>query len=58
MKMPSWKFNIFVRAIKVRMEAEQATREEILETYPRLTESEKNELREAIPKTYQELYSY
>ncbi|WP_455258277.1 hypothetical protein [Peptoniphilus asaccharolyticus] len=42
------KFNIFRRAIVARMEAEQATREEILATYPRLTEDEKNELRQAI----------
>lgn len=48
--MPKWKFNIFKRAILARMEAEQATREEILATYPRLTEEEKNELRKEIPE--------
>ena len=48
--MQKWKLNIFKRAIIARMEAELATREEILNTYTRLTTEEKNELRKVIPE--------
>ena len=50
-KMKSWKKGIFYRAILARMEAEVATREEILATYPKLEEYEKEELRAMIPET-------
>ena len=49
--MKDYKLRIFKRAILARMEAEQATREEILASYPRLTETEKQTLREVIPET-------
>ena len=52
-KMKSWKKGIFYRAILARMEAEDATREEILATYPKLAEYEKDELRAIIPETLQ-----
>lgn len=48
--MQGWKRRIFTRAILARMEAEEATREEILATYPRLSDKEKNILREEIPE--------
>ena len=48
--MKDYKLRIFKRAILARMEAEQATREEILTSYPRLTEAEKQALREVIPE--------
>lgn len=53
--MPNWKKNIFKRAIKARMIAEDLTREEVLATYPKLTEEEKNILRKEIPETAAEL---
>lgn len=42
--MPSWKKNIFIRAIKARMELEQRTAQDIITEYPALTEDEKNEI--------------
>ena len=45
------KLRILKRAILARMEAEQASREEILASYPRLTDAEKQALREVIPET-------
>ena len=48
--MPIWKRNIMVRGIMGRMLLEGLTREDILETYTKLTEDEKNELREHIPE--------
>ena len=42
--MPTWKKNIFVRAITTRMAAEQRTSEDIIEEYPALTEDEKTEI--------------
>jgi hypothetical protein len=42
--MPSWKLNIFVSAVKIRYAAGEGTYEEILATYPRLTEAEKAEI--------------
>lgn len=49
--MKDYKLRIFKRAILARMEAEQASREEILASYPRLTDAEKQALREVIPET-------
>ena len=49
--MKTYKLRIFQRAIMARMEAEQATREEILATYPKLSEADKQALREIIPET-------
>ena len=42
--MPTWKLNIFVRAIKQRMEVEQRGKEEIVAEYVLLTEEEKGEI--------------
>lgn len=42
--MPTWKLNIFVRAIKSRMEAEQRTAEDIITEYVLLSEDEKIEI--------------
>lgn len=53
--MPNWKKNIFKRAIKARMIAEDLTREEVLLTYPKLTEEEKTILRQEIPQTPAEI---
>lgn len=49
--MPGWKRRIFVRVIKARMVAEEATREEIMAEYPKFTEEEKSILRAEIPET-------
>lgn len=46
--MPSWKKNIFVNAIKARMELESRTAEDIIQEYTKLTEAEKNEILAAI----------
>lgn len=42
--MPTWKLNIFVRAIKQRMEIEQRTKEGIITEYVLLSEEEKTEI--------------
>ncbi len=42
--MPLWKKIIFVNAIKARLAMENRTVEEIIETYSKLSESEKEEL--------------
>ncbi len=42
--MPSWKKNIFVNAIKARMELENRTAEDIIQDYTKLTEDEKTEI--------------
>lgn len=42
--MPTWKLNIFVRAIKQRMEKEQRTKEDIITEYVLLSEEEKTEI--------------
>jgi len=42
--MSAWKLRIFVRVIKVRMEAEQITAEVALQDYPALTAVEKQEI--------------
>jgi len=46
--MPTWKKNIFVRAIKARMEQENRTAEDIIQEYTALTEAEKTEILAAI----------
>jgi uncharacterized protein (DUF433 family) len=46
--MPGWKLNIFVSAVKIRYAAGEGTYEEILATYPKLTEAEKTEILEEI----------
>ncbi|PYG90129.1 hypothetical protein LY28_00009 [Ruminiclostridium sufflavum DSM 19573] len=46
--MPTWKKNIFVNAVKYRMETEGKTAEEILGDYVALTEAEKAEILSAI----------
>ncbi len=46
--MPAWKKNIFVRAIRKRMQEEQRTAEDILTEYPALTAEEKAEILAAI----------
>jgi len=42
--MPTWKLNIFVNAIKARMELESRTEEDIIKEYTKLTEEEKTEI--------------
>ena len=46
--MPTWKKNIFVNAIKARMEREQRTADDIITEYTKLTETEKTEILAAI----------
>ena len=46
--MPAWKKNIFVRAIRARMEVENRTAEDIITEYPALIEAEKTEILAAI----------
>lgn len=46
--MPTWKRNIFVNAIKARMEAEARTAEDIIAEYVKLTDAERAEILEAI----------
>ena len=46
--MPTWKLNIFVRAIEIRMEQEGRTAEDIIAEYTKLTEAEKAEILAAI----------
>lgn len=46
--MPVWKLNIFVRAIRTRVANECRTGEDILTDYPKLTETEKQEILAAI----------
>lgn len=42
--MLEWKKNIFVNAIKARMERESRTAEDIITEYTKLTEAEKQEI--------------
>ncbi len=43
--MPSWKLNIFKRAVIIRYEAgEEGTVEELVATYPKLTTGEQQEV--------------
>lgn len=46
--MPTWKKNIFVRAIKARVEQKNRTAEDIIQEYTALTEDEKAEILAAI----------
>ena len=46
--MPSWKKNIFVNAIRVRMTQENRTAEDIITDYTALTQAEKTEILAAI----------
>ena len=46
--MPTWKKNIFVRAIKARVEQENRTADDIITEYTKLTETEKTEILAAI----------
>ena len=46
--MPEWKKNIFVRVVRMRMQREGRTAEEILAEYPALTEEEKVEILAAL----------
>lgn len=43
--MAAYKKIIFLKAIKVRVQTGEGTPDEIIETYVKLTEAEKNELR-------------
>jgi len=42
--MPTWKKNIFVNAIKIRMVQEDRTAEDIITEYTALSEAEKTEI--------------
>lgn len=42
--MPTWKKSIFVNAIKARIQLEDRTAEDIIEDYPKLSETEKEEI--------------
>jgi len=46
--VPAWKLRIFVRAVRARMEAEEVTAEQALESYPALTEQEKQQILDAV----------
>lgn len=46
--MLEYKLNIFVNAIKARMERENRTAEEIIQDYTKLTEVEKEEILNSI----------
>lgn len=46
--MPTWKLNIFVNAIRIRMEREEKTAEDIILEYAKLTAPEKTEILAAI----------
>ena len=49
--MVGYKLRIFVRVIKKRMTDERISAEEALESYPKLTKEEKQEILNAIAKT-------
>lgn len=42
--MPSWKLNIFKRAVIIRYEVDEGTVEEIVDTYTKLTTDERQEV--------------
>lgn len=42
--MPVWKKNIFVNAIRIKMKQDGRTAEEVILDYPKLTDSEKQEI--------------
>lgn len=46
--MPTWKRNLFVRAVSRRMSEENRTAEDVLAEYPALTVEEKAEIMNAI----------
>lgn len=46
--MPSWKLNIFKRAVIIRFEAGEGTVEEIVATYTKLTAEEQKEVIAAV----------
>jgi len=46
--MPTWKKNIFVRVVTVRMAVESRTADEILAEYPALSPDEVYEIKAAI----------
>ena len=46
--MPAWKKNIFVNAIKARMEQENRIADDIIQEYTKLTDEEKTEILQAI----------
>ncbi len=46
--MPTWKKNIFVNAIKVRMTQESKTKEQVIADYVALSEIEKTEVLNSI----------
>lgn len=46
--MPTWKLNIFVRVVKARMGSEGKTADEILTSYPALSNSEKQEIKDNV----------
>lgn len=46
--MPEWKLNIFARVVLRRMETEGKTVDEVLESYPLLTEDEKRAIKERV----------
>lgn len=46
--MPSWKLSIFVSAVKIRYAAGEGTVEEIIDTYPKLSEEEKKKILEVL----------
>lgn len=48
--MPSWKKTIFVNAIKARINMENKTADELVNTYPALVQSEKDEILAEINK--------
>ena len=46
--IPTWKLNIFVRAIRTRMDQESRTAAEIIEEYTALSSEEKAEILQGI----------
>lgn len=46
--MPSWKLSIFVSAVKIRYAVGEGTYEEIIDTYPKLSEEEKKKILEVL----------
>lgn len=46
--METWKKNIFVHAIQARMRQESAEARDLLESYPKLTHAEKEEILSAL----------
>lgn len=42
--MPNWKLNIFKQAVLIRFNAVEGAVEDIIRTYPKLTEEEQQEI--------------